>query len=97
MSTRRSFIASAPALALAALSGRNAFAQTGAYPDRPIKVVVPFPPGGSADIMGRMVADGLKNAFGNASVVENRPGAGANIGTEYVARPESESFLVIIP
>ena len=66
MSTRRSFLAGAPALALAALAPRSAFAQSAAYPDRPIKVVVPFPPGGSADIMGRMVAEGLKNAWGHA-------------------------------
>ena len=96
MSTRRSFLASAPALALTALSPRSAFAQTGTYPDRPIKVVVPFPPGGSADIMGRMVADGLKNAWGHPSFVENKPGAGANIGTELVAKAPPDGYTLLL-
>jgi tripartite-type tricarboxylate transporter receptor subunit TctC len=96
VSTRRSFVADASALAIIAISGRDAFAQSGAYPDRPIKVVVPFPPGGSADIMGRMVAEGLKTAFGQTSVVENKPGAGANIGTEYVARQAPDGYTLLL-
>ncbi len=95
MFTRRSFLVSAPALAMAALPSRSALAQAN-FPDRAIKVVVPFPPGGSADIMGRMVADGLKNAFGHPSFVENKPGAGANIGTELVARAQPDGYTLLL-
>jgi tripartite-type tricarboxylate transporter receptor subunit TctC len=80
---------------MAALPSRSALAQAN-FPDRAIKVVVPFPPGGSADIMGRMVADGLKNAFGHPSFVENKPGAGANIGTELVARAQPDGYTLLL-
>jgi tripartite-type tricarboxylate transporter receptor subunit TctC len=96
MTTRRSFVAGAPALALLALAGRDAAAQAGSFPDRTIRVVVPFPPGGSADIMGRIVSEGLKSAFGQPSVVENKPGAGANIGTEYVAKAAPDGYTLLL-
>ena len=54
----------ASTLALVMLPAVSGHAQTGNWPDKPIKVVVPFPPGGSADILGRLVADGLKNLLG---------------------------------
>jgi tripartite-type tricarboxylate transporter receptor subunit TctC len=89
----------AVALALSAFAATCAFAQTSSpasYPDRPIKVVVPFPPGGSADILGRLVADGLKNSTGQVALVENKPGAGANIGTEFVAKSPGDGYTILL-
>lgn len=86
------------ASAFALLGALDAVAQSGVanYPDRPIKVVVPFPPGGSADIMGRLVAEALGNSLGQPAVVENRPGAGANIGTEYVAKSAPDGYTILL-
>ena len=56
------------------------------WPSRSIRIVVPFPPGGSTDIATRPVADRLSQALGQSVVVENRGGAGGNIGTELVAK-----------
>nr|MCU0586086.1 tripartite tricarboxylate transporter substrate-binding protein [Desulfobacterales bacterium] len=50
----------------------------------PIKIVVPYPAGGGSDVVARLIADKLKDALGQAVIVENKPGAGGRIGTEYV-------------
>src|ERR1700692_564585 len=56
------------------------------YPNRPITLIVPFPPGGSTTVMARNVADKMSAALGQSIVVENRGGAGGTIGTRYVAK-----------
>jgi tripartite-type tricarboxylate transporter receptor subunit TctC len=66
------------------------------YPSRPVKVIVPFPPGSTPDIVGRTVSSKLQEAFGQPVVVENRTGAGGNIGTEMVAKAAADGYTLLI-
>ncbi len=88
-----------PALALfvgiAALAAPIADAQT-SYPSRPVKLVVPFPPGGPLDAVGRAIAQKLTQAWGQAVVVENKPGAGGNIGADYVAKAAPDGYTMLM-
>ena len=90
--TRRGVLAAAPALT-AALS-RPALAQ--AYPSRPVTFVVPFPPGGTSDTMGRLVAQELTKTLGQPVIVENRPGANGNIGSAVVARAAADGQTLLL-
>ena len=73
----------------------DALAQ-GAYPERLVKVVVPYPPGGTADLLGRLVSQKLSEAWGKSVVVENRGGAGGNIATESVARADADGYTLLL-
>ena len=73
-----------------------AHAQDRSYPTKPVKVVVPFAPGGPTDIVGRTLASLLQEAFGQSFVVENRPGAGGNIGTLQVARSTADGHTLLV-
>jgi tripartite-type tricarboxylate transporter receptor subunit TctC len=86
---RRSVIAAAIALACGASS---AFAQL-AWPSRPLKIVVGFPPGSSPDLTARLLAEPLAQALGQPVVVDNRPGAGGNIGADAVARATDDHTI----
>ena len=66
------------------------------YPARPVKIVVPFGVGGSADVYGRFLAAKLSDALGQSFVVENRPGGGAVIGTDAVAKSPADGYTLLV-
>jgi tripartite-type tricarboxylate transporter receptor subunit TctC len=72
----------------------SAAGQKGNWPDHPIRLVVPFPPGSSSDIVARIVAQGLSGKLGQPVVVENRPGASTAVGGEYVAHAPPDGYTL---
>ena len=69
---------------------------SGAYPTHPVKLVVPFPPGGPLDVTGRAIAQKLTEAWGQSVVVDNRPGAGGNIGADLVAKSPPDGYTILM-
>ena len=70
----------------AALPAMSCIARAQAYPSRPVRLIVPIAPGGASDIVARLMAQWLSERLGQPFVIEDRPGAGSNIGTEAVVR-----------
>ena len=87
--------AAAIALAALALTAQQAPAQE-KYPAKVVRIVLPFAPGGGADISARTVAQKLTERLGQQFVVENRPGGGGNLGTEYVARAVPDGYTLLV-
>ncbi len=80
---------------LALLTGSPGLAEA-AYPNRTIKMIVPYPPGGTTDFLGRLVAEQLQSSLGAAVIVENKPGAATTLGAEQVARAEPDGYTLMI-
>ncbi|MFL6691438.1 MAG: Bug family tripartite tricarboxylate transporter substrate binding protein [Ramlibacter sp.] len=92
---RRQLLAAASALALGALAPSGAMAQSG-YPNKPIRLVIPFSPGGVTDVAGRTVADFMSKRLGQQVVPDNRPGASGNIGSQQVATAEPDGYTLLV-
>ncbi len=93
---RRSLIALAGASAAAPLLPCAARAQSQAWPNRPVRLIVPFAPGGGTDGVARILSARLSDKWGQQMVIENRGGAGSNIGIEHVARSDADGYTVLI-
>jgi tripartite-type tricarboxylate transporter receptor subunit TctC len=91
--SRRLFLAIAAGVGLAA--SPLALAQGAAYPSKPIRLVVPYPPGGPLDIAARTLAERVKDPLGTV-IVENRAGAGGNVGVDYVAKQPADGYTLVI-
>jgi len=92
--TRRQFV-QGTLLAAAASAAPRAFAQA-AYPSQPVRLVVPFSPGGAVDIYSRIVGPALGETLGQTVIVENRPGASGNIGAELVKRAPADGHTLLV-
>jgi tripartite-type tricarboxylate transporter receptor subunit TctC len=66
------------------------------YPDKPIRMIVPFTPAGATDMLARIVAEGLSNRLGQRVIVENRPGAGGNIGAQIAAQSRADGYTLLM-
>ncbi len=88
MKTIKVLIAAAAALLIAAPA-------TAAWPEKPIRLIVPWAPGGSTDILGRVAADKLRQSLGQPVVVENRPGASGNVGSDMVAKAAPDGYTIL--
>lgn len=91
---RRAIIAAV--LAAATLPMGSAWGQTDTWPTRAIKFIVPLTPGGSNDFLARLFAEQLQSRLGQPVVVENKPGAGGNVGTEFVAKQPADGYTILI-
>ncbi|ALD90257.1 tripartite tricarboxylate transporter substrate binding protein [Cupriavidus gilardii] len=92
---RRALLAAMAVLCGAAVPAMSAIAAE-AFPSRPIRLIVPFTPGGTTDILARLVAQKAGETLGQPMVVENRPGAGGNIGAEAAARSAADGYTLVM-
>ncbi|MBX6376139.1 MAG: tripartite tricarboxylate transporter substrate binding protein, partial [Acetobacteraceae bacterium] len=95
---RRSLVRGLAAVPLgvpAVVTGRRASAQGDGYPNRPIRIIVPFPAGGATDIWARMVAEGMQPDLGQPLIIENRGGGGGLIGTEVAAKAAPDGYTLL--
>lgn len=78
------------------LPGSFARAQSPQWPQRPVRIIVTFPPGGSSDVAARLIAQPLSDALGQPVIIENRPGAGGGLGIELVARSTADGYTLVL-
>lgn len=93
--TRRSWLGAAALAAATACTGTAAWAQA-AYPNKPIKVVVPFAPGGATDVLARVLAEKMAVGLGQPMVIDNKPGAAGIIGTDAVAKAAPDGYTLLL-
>ncbi|MFC4168813.1 Bug family tripartite tricarboxylate transporter substrate binding protein [Teichococcus aestuarii] len=93
---RRRLLAAMPVLLATPALAPAALAQAPAWPDRPVRMVVPFAAGGATDVSARLVTQKLSEVLGQPVVIENRPGAGGTTGTDYVAKSAPDGYTFIM-
>ena len=91
----RKFLGAVAAAAMLVLAGQSSAQPEANYPVRAVKIIVSAPPGGGVDIIARVIADRLAKMLGQPFVVENRPGAGGNLGAETVAQAEPDGYTIL--
>src|SRR5205807_2418726 len=94
LSRRQLVAATATALAAPAITFSRAFGQV--WPGRAVRIIVPFAPGGATDITARLLANRLQEVWGQPVVVENKPGAGGNVGAGLVAKSDPDGYTIFI-
>src|SRR6476660_5308170 len=92
---RRALLATGLTLAVAAATSVATNARAQSYPDKPIKMIVPFPPGGPIDTMARLTGQDMSARLGQQVIVENRPGAGSTIGFKAAAAAEPDGYTLL--
>ncbi|WP_270934955.1 Bug family tripartite tricarboxylate transporter substrate binding protein [Falsiroseomonas oryzae] len=92
MPTRRALLATT--LLMPAVARAQGDGTAGAWPSRPVRLIVPFPPGGAADIVGRMLGAHFQSAFNRGFVIENRGGAGSTIGVDALAKSPADGYTI---
>jgi tripartite-type tricarboxylate transporter receptor subunit TctC len=93
---RRDFLKTAGAVALGGFSISKASAQAASWPNKPVKLILPYAPGGATDLIGRPWAEKLGQAFGQPFIIENRGGAGGMIGTEAVSKSPPDGYTYLL-
>lgn len=93
---RRNLHKAIAGLAAASMTVLAAPAMAAAWPERPIQMVVPFPPGSSPDTLARTLAEPLAKSLGQPVVIENKPGAGGNIGTRYASQAKPDGYTILL-
>ena len=83
-------------LVAAALCAASAVSQAQNYPTKPVRIIVPFPPGGGSDYIARLIAPPLTKALGQQFIVENRPGAGSTLGTEVALKSPADGYTLLL-
>jgi tripartite-type tricarboxylate transporter receptor subunit TctC len=89
-------IVRAVALLTALLAASAVHGQVGGYPNRPVKVIVPFPPGGPSDVIARLLAQKFSENLGQQFYIENRAGGGGNLGTALAARAPADGYTILV-
>ena len=96
MKSPRHLISRLTACAAVAMALAAAFAQAQPYPSKPVRMIIGYAPGGSADITGRIMAQALSERLGQSFVIESRPGGGTNIATELVVRAPADGYTLLV-